>query len=409
MADAVYLLDPETSDIVWCNRAAYAMLGLSEEEVLHHSVLSLQKDVIGLPQWEDIRRVIEGGDAYTFVGRHRRYDGGEVAVEVVTTHFESGKHTFFLSVARDIGKRMALEKELQTREHSVWFALNEATDGIWEWEINSEKVFFSPQLKKMLGYGPEEMHPHLKTWAENIHPDDKVRVLEILSEHLKGIRGDYRAEYRLRNRNGHYIWVQDRGKVCNRSETGAPTHVVGMVQNITEYKQLQSQLEELAANDVLTGLPNRREGEEQMRHQLAFALRTTMPFCIAVIDFDFFKKINDLHGHQKGDEILAFGAQLMRSHIRTSDYIYRWGGEEFVAIFPASDSEQALTAMEHLHGAFRTTEWERLGVGPVTLSAGVACFPADGSDFPMLLKAADTALYKAKSEGRNRTVLAGEI
>ena len=406
MADAVYLLDPESSSILWCNRSAYEMLGLNEEEVLNHSVLSLQKDVQGLPQWGEIRQVIEAGSAYTFVGRHRHKSGGEVGVEVVTTHFESDGKRYFLSVARDITRRLALEKELQTREHSLWFGLNEAADGIWEWEITSSKVYFSPQLKKMLGYGPDEMEPHLDTWADNVHPDDKVRVMEILSEHLRGIRSDYQAEYRLRNRNGHYIWVSDRGKVCQRTETGEASHVVGMVQNITEYKQLQEQLEELASNDVLTQLPNRREGEKQARQHLALAKRLEKSFSVAVVDFDHFKKINDLYGHQKGDEILVFGSELMRKSIRVSDYIYRWGGEEFVVIFPATDGQQALNAVEHIHTVFRQADWEEFGIEPITLSVGIACYPENGASFDLILKEADRAVYQAKAAGRNRSILA---
>jgi PAS domain S-box len=109
MADAVYLLDPVTSNILWCNRAAYADLGLQASEVLHHSVLSLQKDVQGLPQWADIAQVIRTADCYTFVGRHRHQDGGEIPVEVNTTHFSHQGRDYFLSVARNISKRLSLD------------------------------------------------------------------------------------------------------------------------------------------------------------------------------------------------------------------------------------------------------------------------------------------------------------
>ena len=242
MADAVYLLDPDTSNIVWGNRAAWESLGLSASEVLNHSVLSLQKGVTGAPQWREIAAVIRGAQTYTFVGRHRHALGHEVAVEVNTTCFVDQGREYFLSVARDISRRMALEADLKTRENQLWFALNEATDGLWDWDMLTNAVFFSPQLKAMLGYGPDEMAPTLDTWSRNIHPDDADRVMGEIGEHLAGKRVHYEAEYRLRNRNGAFLWVHDRGKVCERDAAGAATRMVGMVQDITRQRQAQDEL-----------------------------------------------------------------------------------------------------------------------------------------------------------------------
>ena len=102
LSDAVYLLDPVTSNVLWGNRAAWESLGLSPQEVLDHSVLSLQKDVTGAPQWSEIAAVIRGSSCYTFVGRHRHALGHEVPVEVNTTSFIDEGREYFLSVARDI-------------------------------------------------------------------------------------------------------------------------------------------------------------------------------------------------------------------------------------------------------------------------------------------------------------------
>ena len=242
MADAVYLLDPASSNIVWGNRAAWDSLGLSPDEVLDHSVLSLQKDVTGAPQWDEIAAVIRASECFTFVGRHRHAAGHEVEVEVNTTRFFDDGREYFLSVARDVSRRMALEADLKKRENQLWFALNEASDGLWDWDVVSSTVFFSPQLKRMLGYGPDEMDPSLDTWSGNIHPDDARHVMGQLDEHLSGRRARYEAEYRLRSRNGDFLWVHDRGRVCERDATGAATRVVGMVQDITTRKQAEAEL-----------------------------------------------------------------------------------------------------------------------------------------------------------------------
>lgn len=368
--------------------------------------MSLQKDVIGLAQWKEIAEVIRTQAPYTFIGRHEHKSGGEIPVEVITTHFEFNGESYFLSSARNINKRIAMEQEMATHSESIWFALNDASDGVWEWEINTGKVFFSPQLKTMLGYGPEEMDPHVSTWSENIHPDDRTHVMKVLNEHLHGLRARYDTEYRLKNRNGHYIWVHDRGRVCKRDDQSSPTHAVGMVQNITDQKFMQFQLEALAANDVLTNLPNRREGERQARLQVALAKRNEQPLCLAIIDLDHFKNINDLFGHQKGDDVLVFVANIFQKTLRTTDLIYRWGGEEFVIVFPNTDFKHVENIADKLHTAFREAPWESIGVPPMTFSMGASCYPCIDADFDTLVKHADTAVYLAKEQGRNQTVFA---
>ena len=407
LADAVYLIDPETSNIVWANRKAWESLGLSRDDVLNQSVLSLQKDVHGLPQWADIANAIRATDCFRFIGRHRHQSGHEIAVEVNTTHFELAGRGYFLSVARDISNRVAQETDAQNREKQLWFALNEASDGLWDWDVNAGSVFFSPQLKRMLGYGPDEMDPVLDTWKQAVHPEDAEYVMSQLQEHMQGKRLRYEAEYRLRNRNGHYLWVHDRGRVCEYAANGAPSRVVGMVQDISERKKLELLLQEHAANDPLTGLANRREGATYLQAQVELCQRLNMPIGLAFIDIDYFKAVNDVFGHITGDLVLQRVAKAIKSALRGSDMACRWGGEEFIVIAPN-------TTLEHMAGV---AEKVRLAVlhamqehaPPVTISLGVASASGSPIDATQLLTAADAALYVAKQKGRNRVELAGSI
>jgi diguanylate cyclase (GGDEF)-like protein/PAS domain S-box-containing protein len=403
LADAVYLIDPDSSNIVWVNRAAWAGLGMSREEVVNHSVLSLQKDVSGLPQWSEIAAVIRAGECFTFVGRHRHKEGYEVAVEVNTTHFQMDGREYFLSVARDVRRRMALEANLNDRENQLWFALNEAADGLWDWEVATGELFFSPQLKRMLGYGPDEMEPVLATWSNNVHPEDEPRVMTLLKDHLEGRLGRFQAEYRLRNRNGHYIWVHDRGKVCARDVQGNPQRVVGMVQDISERKQLELQLQTLASSDTLTGLPNRRQGASFLESELELCRRVKMPLGLCIFDIDLFKTVNDRYGHLVGDLVIQRVAQIVSGAIRKSDMVCRWGGEEFIIVAPSSTLEQTLLVAEKV----RITVMETMAaaadaIPPVTISLGVSAFPEHASGLRELFEKADVALYRAKDHGRNR-------
>lgn len=403
MADAVYLLDPITSNILWCNPSAHAALGLEASEVLNHSVLSLQMDVTGLPQWADIARVIRGASCYTFLGRHRHKDGGEVPVEVNTTAFALNGREYFLSVARDISRRMNLEGAASTQDERLRFALNLAMDGLWDWNMRTDEVYFSPQLKRMLGYGPDEMTPHVDTWKRNIHPDDRDQVMSLIEQHLRGRLMRFEAEYRLRNRNGHDIWVHDRGQVCERDAQGNPTRVVGMVQNVTDRKLLELRLERMASIDDLTQLPNRRAGMAVLSHQVELAQRGGLHLCVGVLDIDAFKAVNDQFGHAKGDAVLHQVATLLRQTLRPCDYVYRSGGEEFILLLPDVQPETAYAIAADIHAALECKDWEAdLEMGALTVSIGLACFPLQ-TPASKLLDLADLALYRAKEEGRNRT------
>ena len=392
LQDSVYVIDPDTSRILWCNQAGYASLGYQKNEIINHSVLSLQKDVAGLPQWSDIAQVIQRNpDGYTFVGRHQHKNGNETAVEVVTTVLTDNDQIYFLSVARDITRRMAYEQSLHTREDSVWFAINEASDGFWEWEMDTDYVFFSPQLKKMLGYGPDEMAPHVDTWISNVHPEDLDYVWSVLDNHLKGHRSRYEAQYRLRNRNGHYLWVHDRGKISARDPNGRPIRVVGMAHEITNHKTTQAQLEQLAHYDILTGVANRREGMRQVQALLQAAKFNQTGAYLLVADFDHFKRINDLHGHQTGDNVLRLGAQLLADEIGPNDCIYRWGGEEFVILLNGLSASAAEKRTLAFHQRFVDTDWQEYGIEPLTLSIGISILGTHGHKLDELIKHADNA------------------
>lgn len=407
--DSLFLIDPDTSNILFCNRAAHRDLGYEADEILGHSVLSLQKDVTGLPAWELIAGEIRKTNPYVFVGRHRHKLGHEISVEVHTNTFELEGRSYFLSSARDITQRTQLASDMLDRDAHVRFALNEASDGLWDWAVQTQEVFFSPQLKRMLGYGPHEMEPTLEAWSANVHPDDKARVFLTLEQHLKGQRERFEAQYRLKNRNGHYLWVNDRGRVCERDAQGQPLRVVGMVQNITDQKNLELHLQELASHDGLTGLRNRRESELAMDNLLRTCQRLNAPLGVCLFDLDEFKRVNDQHGHLVGDQVLTRVAQHVAGSARASDQLFRWGGEEFLLLCPGTSKAQLKHLADKLRGDMAHIDWSDLpGVGPITASFGLAVMPDDGTTAHALLLAADTALYRAKAEGRNRVVLSVE-
>jgi diguanylate cyclase (GGDEF)-like protein len=165
-------------------------------------------------------------------------------------------------------------------------------------------------------------------------------------------------------------------------------------------------LREQAITDPLTGLYNRRYLWEFLRREWVRAKRKDESLAVVMIDLDHFKRVNDAHGHQAGDFVLVAVAGLLRNQIRSSDIVCRYGGEEFALVLPEASVENVRLRAEHIRAAIKGLDLrhENAPLGRITASLGVALFPRHADNPDSLIRAADEALYKAKSLGRDRTV-----
>lgn len=169
-------------------------------------------------------------------------------------------------------------------------------------------------------------------------------------------------------------------------------------------QDLNARLTAISTHDELTGLPNRRYMQERLTQAIAQSARTGEAFAIALLDIDFFKKINDSAGHASGDAVLTRVAACMRERMRDYDICARWGGEEFLVFFAHCDHENAGLLAERLRLAVAAINTSDLHAGlTLTVSIGITEFHA-GEDIDAALKRADDALYQAKAAGRNRVV-----
>ncbi len=169
----------------------------------------------------------------------------------------------------------------------------------------------------------------------------------------------------------------------------------------------ERRLREIAATDMLTGLPNRNLLEETFDRLLAASSQDGEPLSILLMDLDHFKDINDAYGHAAGDRALVEFARRLRSELRDRDFLCRFGGEEFLAVLPGTSKEVARQVAERLRLAWREqpAQWgEGADVGSHSVSVGIASVGGDGTDLDTLLRSADQRLYRAKAEGRDRIV-----
>lgn len=171
--------------------------------------------------------------------------------------------------------------------------------------------------------------------------------------------------------------------------------------------QLQETLRTQSIRDPLTGLFNRRYMESSLEREIARAKRHRHPLSVLMCDLDHFKRFNDTHGHEAGDMLLAEFGKLLRGNVRSEDIVCRYGGEEFLLILPEADADIAMRRAEQIRASVHDIRlvYQHQALGPVTTSIGLVTRPADATEEIELVRAADSALYKAKQAGRDRVVM----
>jgi diguanylate cyclase (GGDEF)-like protein len=166
----------------------------------------------------------------------------------------------------------------------------------------------------------------------------------------------------------------------------------------------QEELERAAGHDALTGLPNRRTFESDLRRRVAMSKRRDLGFTLAMVDLDHFKDVNDSFGHPEGDAVLRRAGEAIRMVLRGSDRIYRLGGEEFAVLLETTDPAGVADLLDRARQAVRSLAIDPGAGRPLSASIGWAVFPADADDRAELVRTADTALYRAKATGRDRVI-----
>jgi len=318
-------------------------------------------------------------------------------------------------LAREIELRRRTEEALRKREESLKIAQSIAHLGHWEWEIKSGRVRWSDETYRILGFEPNTIEPSHDLLLQQVHPDDRENVDTCLKGALRSECFD--TEFRILLADGTPRTMHARGEVLRDSTVGEPrvigtlqevgermpTEILGVIQDITERKALESKLEQEARTDALTGCTNRRHFIELSTHEMARARRYGHDLSLLMIDIDHFKEVNDRYGHRAGDLALKHLVQICKKELREEDLVGRLGGEEFAILLPETSGARALEVAERTRVAVATTEIRSNGETiRITISLGVTTQRSADTDIDALLNRADRALYAAKTAGRNQ-------
>lgn len=260
---------------------------------------------------------------------------------------------------------------------------------------------------EMLGCQPEDLVG--QAGMDVINPDDLGEaVLSLATGSARDVEL-FHIEARLLRADSAELWA-DLAATGIRGNDGELTAVVLVAADITERRRAEAKLDTLSRTDPLTGLPNRRAFEEALEREWLRAKRLHEPVGVLLCDVDHFKSYNDTYGHLMGDCCLVSIGDVLRSCFRDGiDWVARWGGEEFAAVIGGGSEETVEMCAERLRKAIVEADLPRPGQIPdrVTVSVGCASRQPDSLDGSSeLLDLADKALYRAKSDGRNRVALA---
>jgi diguanylate cyclase (GGDEF)-like protein/PAS domain S-box-containing protein len=304
-----------------------------------------------------------------------------------------------------IERRRTLEALRQSEERYA-LAARGSNDGLWDWDIVKDEVYYSPRWKAMLGYGEEELSNSRKELVMRLHQDDWPGV-KAAWERLKNSQAEhFTCEYRVLSKDGEYRWAQARC-VAVRDKNGSPVRLVGSQADIHDQRRAEQQLLHDALHDALTGLPNRTLFMDRLEQSLRRAHRRFAPlFGVLFLDLDRFKVINDSLGHTLGDLLLVEIARRLEAVLRPGDTIARWGGDEFTVLLEdVADAEDAAQIAERLQ-----RELEQpfvLGSQEVftSVSIGIALGASEYERPEEIVRDADTAMYRAKAQGNGQQQL----
>jgi diguanylate cyclase (GGDEF)-like protein/PAS domain S-box-containing protein len=322
----------------------------------------------------------------------------ESAILVVPVCVVGGEY-----VTRSMARLRRSEAELAATNERYMMAFEAAPVGMTQLAPDGSFLHVNGAYARMMGYGRVE-----DLVGRNIiditHPDDRDGLAANVASLMAGEVQNGILEKRNLRADGSEVWVKQSASLV-RDDAGEPLYVFGHAVDITEERSLRKQLAYAAEHDQLTGLPNRTIFMRHLERMLTRAGTDGGVVALLFLDVDRFKLINDELGHEIGDQVLTSVAQRLVDAVRPQDMVARLGGDEFVVVCGGASAEVALVIAERLEASVRQPLPLPNQALYLTLSIGITVAESGSPDVPLLVRQADTAMYRAKGEGQGRIAL----
>lgn len=329
-------------------------------------------------------------------------DGMKIWYEAYTYPIagHEGALTHVVEYTRDITERKRAEAALRESEERYALAARGANDGLWDWDLQSNRIYYSHRWKSMLGYGDRDLTDHPEEWFSRVHPDDRAELDARISAHLDGRNPHFECEHRIMHRDGTFCWVLSRG-LAVRDDHRLATRMAGSQTDITLRKKAEEQLLYDAFHDALTGLPNRALFMDRLQHVIAGSHRHAQHlYAVLFLDMDRFKIINDSLGHTIGDQLLVAVGRKLSECLRPGDTVARLGGDEFAVLLDGiSELKDAVDIAERVQQKLSAPVMIKGNEVFASVSIGIALSDQGNERPEQILRDADVAMYQAKTRG----------
>lgn len=396
---------------LYVNRAWQRVLGYDEAEIGSmsiHDILHKDSRKSSLGLFSSISRISQVVEhELLFVTK----SGKTIVVEgSITTQMEEGTPVAVRGIFRDITKRKQLEERFLEQKNFTEKILRYSAVPIFVLNKNHEVTSWNKACEKMTGIPAEKIVGTSDHW-QAFYPSKRDCLADLVLDEAYGSLPQFykafetsafmeegvRSEGWFDNIGGIKRYLAfDAVPIYNRANELVAA--IETLQDISERKKLEEALERLATTDALTGLSNRHRFNELLQQEVDRAKRYHTPLSLIMFDLDHFKKINDTYGHAVGDQVLQAVAKIIRENVRASDWVGRWGGEEFLVLCPEATEKDVLVIVEKLRETVERHIFET--VKTITVSCGVTRFKSHDS-VDAFVSRADEGLYRAKDKGRN--------
>jgi diguanylate cyclase (GGDEF)-like protein/PAS domain S-box-containing protein len=296
-----------------------------------------------------------------------------------------------------------MEKKLRESEERYDLAARGTNDGLWDWNLKNNEIYYSPRWKEMLGFKEEEIGNSPDEWLKRVHLNDQKQVQKNLVSHINGNTPHFESEFKIQHANGSYIWMLTRGLAVRDAE-GKAYRMAGSQTDITARKLVEERLAYDALHDGLTRLPNRELFMDRLKQRMELTKRhPDNLFAVLFLDIDRFKVVNDSLGHAVGDQLLTTTARRLQLCMRPEDTVSRLSGDEFAILLnEVKDVSAVIQVAERIQARMSETTVLSAVHRTTTVSIGIIMFNDKYTQPQDILRDADTAMYRAKALGGGR-------